>query len=196
MSKKNESDKGPMKFVVGLIVGLVMTSSYVKWGWKKPALLEMPEQVTASVLAATASEDLYDLEKPLDVRLRALEVIAQQRPDEILKVDAEELNHALLEAFYRRRARREALRLSMQWTAFDVALEKPALRQMFEQKYRVQDTELLKRAMLYNALRDEPFLKTWLENQYPTLDASTLLSTLHEVRRAPEFVAGATNTPR
>ena len=189
-NEKNDGDGGLTKFVVGLIVGVLMTSGYVKWGWKKPAILEVPEQVTSSVLAATATNDLYDLSQPLEVRLRALEVVAQQRPDEVLIVDAEELDYALLEAFYRRKARREATALSLQWSAYDVAIDKPALRDVFERKYGQLDNESLKQAMLFEAFEKEPFLKPRIDQKYKQVDRTTLLPILKEVRRHPKLVAG------
>lgn len=188
---KNESNDGLSKFVIGLLTGILMTSGYVKWGWEKPAVLELPDTVTSSVLAATASEDLYDLSNPLDVRLRALEVIAQQRPDEVLQIDATELNYALLEAFYRRRARREATQLSLQWPAFDIALEKPALRKVLEQKYGTSEDNALKQAMLFAAFEKEPFLKPWIAQHYETVTHATLLQILKEIRRHPQSTASA-----
>lgn len=181
--KAQASDGSPLKFIGGLIVGIALTSGYVKWGWSKPAILEVPEKVTASVLAATATEDLYNLDQPLEVRRRALEVVAQQRPDEILKVDAEELDHALLNAFYRRRARRQARQLSMQWTAYDAALSKPSLRTVLEREYGTSDDTTLKQAMLFKAFREEPFLSAWIRSEHGAVSPATLLPVLHEVRQ-------------
>lgn len=190
MTKSPDRDVSPLKFVAGVVCGVLLASGYVKWGWQKPAVLEMPEMLTASVIAATVSEDLYDLSKPLDVRLRALEVIAQQRPDEIVKLDQEELDYAILNSFYRRRARREAQRLSMQWTAFDQALAQPNLRKRLVEKYGVASDEKLKQSMLMNAFRDEPFLSTWIQQEHGEIAAPELLRILHDVRKGPASVAG------
>lgn len=190
MSKSSESDFSLLKFVAGVACGVALASGYVKWGWQKPAVLEMPEMMTASVIAATVSGDMYDLDQPLEVRERALEVIAQQRPDEIARLDREELNHAVLNAFYRRRARREARALSMQWTAYDEALKQPSLRRILVDRYGVDSDEELKQSMLAKAFRDEPFLSAWIAREYGPIPKETLLSTLHEVRRGPMPVAG------
>lgn len=179
----------PLQFIGGLLVGLAVAGGYVKWGWKKPAVLEVPKLVSSGVIAAAVSEDLYDLSQPIAVRRRALEVIAEQRPDEIMRVDESELNGALLNAFYVRRARREAQQLSTQWSGFDRALEQPALRELLEKKYGVVSDVGLKEAMLWNALEDYEFLAQWLERHYAGLAPDELLSTLYLVRRGPKHVA-------
>ena len=122
------------RFLAGLLVGVATTGGFVKWGREKPTIMETPELLAASVIAATASTDLYDLSQPLDVRLRALLVIAGQRPDEIVTLDREELGHAPLDASYRRNARTNARRLRLQWTVFDAGLKQPNLRGVLERQ--------------------------------------------------------------
>lgn len=190
-SNDSSSDSSVGKFIAGLAVGVLLSSSYVKWGWQKPALLEMPDKVKSSVIAGAVSTDLYDLTQPLDVRLRALEVVAQQRPDEILCVDAEELDFALLNAFYRRRARREARQLTMQWSAYETALEQPALREVLERRYRTTDSIALKQAMLMKAYRDQPFLSSWMTDRYKNISAHSLYNHLREVARHEPALARA-----
>ena len=180
------------RFLVGLLVGVATTGGFVKWGWEKPAIMETPELFAASVMAATASTDLYDLSQPLDVRLRALQVVAGQRPDEIVKLDRDELGYALLDAFYRRKARANARRLRLQWTAFDVGLKQPNLRDGLERQYGVSDDLALKRAMLWRAFTEDDFLSRYVASQHGSVTPETLLPVLEEASRRPQ-VAAASN---
>lgn len=101
-----------------------------------------------------------------------------------MRVDAE-FGHPFLAALYRKRAIREARRLRGQWSAFDTALDKPALRERLEKKYGTTDATALKQAMLAEALQREPFLKSWLVKQGHAIEHADLLATLREASAMP-----------
>jgi len=161
------------RFLVGLALGIALAFGYVRWNISAPGILELPEKLRGNIVATAVEGDLYDLDKPLATRQRALEVLFQNRAQFAAQVDAE-FSHPFLNALYQRRVIREARLLTLQWDAFDTALSKPALRAMLEDKHGVTDTIALKQAMLHEAFREKTFLTQWLAMRETSVTPQTL----------------------
>lgn len=156
------------KFLGGLAVGVALTYAYTRYRWEMPAVVQLPATVTSSVISATADSDLHNWDLPFEVRQRAAAVILGQNPDRFIALD-NATDHVLMHEMQRQRAVRRAMITKQKWSAYDMALDKPALRQRLEQKYRTSDDELLKRRMLANDIDDEPILLGYLREHFPDL---------------------------
>ncbi len=167
-----------LKFFLGLIFGLLMSVSYVRWGIEKPKILDLVDQLKGNIVAAATDSELYDVNAPGDVKARALEAYFRNSPYRATVVDAE-FGHPFLTALYRRRVIREARQLRLQWSAFDKALVQKNLRKVLENKYQTTDARLLKQAMLMRALREQkPFLFNWINRFDGGTTRETLLKRL------------------
>jgi len=172
------------KFLIGLIAGVAIAFGYVRWN-VSPGIMELPEKLRGNIVSTAIEGDLYDLDKPLDARRRALEVFFQNRAQFAAGVDAE-FAHPFLNALYRKRVIREARQLHAQWNAFDMALDIPALRAPMEKKYGVGDDLGLKRAMLFNAYQEKTFLMQWMDEHEQKPTPETLLPLLRKLSAYPQ----------
>jgi hypothetical protein len=165
------------KYLIGLAVGVALAIVFVRFDLAPPAIFGLPEKLQKNIVSTAVEGDLYDLDADAGVRTRALEVYFKNRAGDAASLDAE-AGHPFLSALHRARAAREALQVSQQWTAFDTVLDKPALRATLETKHGLTETEALKRAMLFEALDEKPFLKRWLAAQGDAPTAETLRAAL------------------
>jgi hypothetical protein len=177
-----------LKFLLGTATGAVLAFAFVRYDFELPAILDLPEKVKKNVVSTVVEGDLYDLARDEATRGRALEIYFKNRAGDAVKVDAA-AGHPFLGALYRARAIREARTLAGQWTAYDAALAKPALRATLEKKYGVSDRDELKRAMLWRALDRKPFLKAWLDRHHTSVTAENLLDLLSETGRLSDPAA-------
>lgn len=150
------------RFVLGVVFGALAAIGYVRFDVVLPAWLQLPDLLRGNLVSTATESELYDLERDLTARSRALEVYFANRAREAARVDLE-AGSPFLQALYRRRAAREARQLKGEWNAFDEVLAKPALRTAMERKLGTSDAEALKLQMLADALDRKPFLKRWLE---------------------------------
>jgi hypothetical protein len=171
------------KFFMGTALGALLAFVFVRFNWEPPAVLDLPAKLQKNVVATVVEVDLYDLTRDAETRTRALEVYFKTRAGEAAKRDTA-AGHPFLNALYRARAAREADILASQWTAYDKALAKPALRTVLERRHGASESDALKRAMLFAALAREPFLKAWLEQNKGPVTADNLREMLDEVRRS------------
>jgi hypothetical protein len=174
-----------LKFFTGTAIGVLLAFVFVHYNWQPPAVLDLPEKLKKNVVSTAVEGDLYDLGADLETRERALEVFFKNRAGDAVKTDAA-AGHPFLAALYRQRANREARQLSMQWSAYDAALAKPALRGTLERKYGFNETDALKRAMLMDALNRKPFLKSWLEEHASPVSSENLRALLIETGKQAE----------
>jgi hypothetical protein len=65
-------EDGVGKFLIGLIAGIAMAFGYVRWN-VSPGIMELPEKLRGNIVSTAIEGDLYDLDKPLDARRRALQ---------------------------------------------------------------------------------------------------------------------------
>lgn len=158
-----------LKFVSGLLLGVVLAIGYVRFNVQLPPILELPEELRGGVVSAATEVDLYDLKGDEQRRMRALEVFFANRPEAAAKADAE-AGYPFLKSLHTARALREARELRAQWYGFDKVLEQPALKTALEQKYATSNTDQLKRQMLHEELMTRPFLVQWLEERGGPLD--------------------------
>lgn len=175
------------KFVIGILVGAALAFGYVRWGVDALGILALPDKLRGNLVSSATEVDLYSLDRSLETRRRALEVLFANRPEFAASVDAE-FGHPFLEALYKARAIREARILRQQWDAFDAVLAKPALRDTLEKKYGVHETLSLKHRMLLSRLGDYPFLKQWIESRHQAPDENTLLATLNDIAALPHAI--------
>lgn len=167
-----------LKFILGVVFGAGLAVGYVRYNIELPEYLQLPDKLRGGLVSTATEGVLYDLDRDIAERRRALEVMFANRPDHAVKVDAE-FEHPFLEALYRRRAVREARRLRGQWSAYDVGLDKPALREVLERAHGSSDTLVIKQRMLVKALNESyPFLKQWLEKKGEPIGETELLDTL------------------
>jgi hypothetical protein len=179
-----------LKFVMGVVLGVMLAFGYVRWNIDLPAFLTLPDKVRGNIVSTATEAELYDVDGDPGARRRALEVLFANRADFAAKVDSD-AGHPFLAALLRERASREARQLAAQWTAFDAALAKPALREAEVRRHGTVEPEALKRAMLYAALDRQAFLKAWLaRNAGPVTPEN-----LREVLRRVGAGLGAAATP-
>lgn len=191
MTKKNATSSsasgessGFLKFIAGLALGAAMAFGYVRWDFALPKYFDLPSRLRGNLVSSAAEFDLYDLERPIALRRRALEIFFANRAKDAVAIDAE-FNHPFLKALYRKRIIREARQLRLQWTAYDKALAKPALRQALAKQYGSNDRLALKQAMLMAGLSRKPFLAQWIKLHGEAATAKSLLGTLKRLGRLP-----------
>lgn len=175
---------GFLKFLGGIALGAALAFGYVRWNLSLPKWLELPELLKGNLISTATEADLYDLDKPLNVRQRALEVLFQNRAAFAAEVDAQ-MGHPFLNALYRKRIIREARQLKMQWSAFDKALAKPALRAALERQHGTKDSLALKRRMLMRGLKEKPFLAKSIALKTGPATPETLRDTLTRLSKMP-----------
>ena len=153
-----------LKFVSGLLLGVVLAIGYVRFNVQLPPILQLPDDLRGGVVSAATEGDLYELNGDEQRRLRALEVYFANRPEAAAEADAE-AGYPFLKSLHAARALREARELRAQWHGFDTVLEQPGLKAALERKYATSDTDQLKRWMLHEELMTRPFLIQWLEER-------------------------------
>ena len=161
-----EKERSPIwKFLGGLALGVGLTYAYVRFGYSLPSVLKLGEKVKSNAIVTTADVDLYDHKAPLEVRQRALAVVVGQQPELFIEID-NATNHVFLEDVLRRKAVRRAKLAKGSFDAYDVALDKPALRRFLEKKHGAKDTDTLKRRMLIAAIQDDEYLHRYLRARF------------------------------
>lgn len=170
------------KFILGIIIGAALAFGYVRFNVQLPSVLQLPDMLRGNLISTATEADLYNLNAAPETHKRALEIFFANRSKDAAKLDAD-TGHPFLKALYKKRATREARQLSMQWTAYDQALSKPALRESLERKHATSDTAELKRHMLFDALSRKPFLKEWLEKNAEQPTRENLQDLLKKTRR-------------
>lgn len=181
-SKASAEEGSILKYIAGAVLGILITVGYTRLGFMTPAILEIPGKLKGNVISSAAEYDLYDLTQPIEVRERALEVFFGNRPKFAVEVDAE-FDHSFLKLLYRKRVIREARQLRMQWSAYDTALEKPSLREVYQRKYGTNETIALKQSMLMDAYLEKEFLVEWVKRNREPVNNENLLQTLEELGR-------------
>ena len=167
---QQESDSPVLRFLGGVVLGVIMTFAYVRYAWAMPDVAKIPGKITEAAIVSTAEIDLFNPNSSDDVRRRALSVVMSQTPDRFVEIDRQ-LGDPLLEEVLRREAVRKSRRLKHRMSAFDMALDKPALRMAMERKHgRVEDDEELKRRMLLSAIDDDDFVSWYLRTRFPNLN--------------------------
>jgi len=179
-----------LKFFTGTAIGVLLAFVFVHYNWQPPAVLDLPEKLKKNVVSTAVEGDLYDLAADIETRERALEVYFKNRAGDAVKADAA-AGHPFLDALYRARARREAGQVAGQWSAYDAALAKPALRGTLERKYGFNETDALKRAMLIDALNRKPFLKAWLEARATSVSSENVREVLRLTAKQSDATAEA-----
>lgn len=187
------------KIVCGALMGVALTWAYVRFGFELPGVARIGAKVTSEAVIATAEVDLYDVHAPLQTRQRALAVVMGQKPELFIEVDGA-LGNQFFEEVIRRKAVRQAKLLKGRLRAYDMALDKPALRAMYEKRFHVKDTEILKRRMLLADVRDEEILHRYLKRHFSqaTLDELTgvVLNVYQNELRAPGTIRAARSAPQ
>lgn len=169
-----------LKFFFGVVFGAVLAFGYVRWDVSLPDVIELPDELRGNLISTVVEVDLYALDDELAKRQRALEIFLTNRPSFAVEVDAE-FGHPFLEALYRKRAIREARQLRLEWSAYDKALSKRALRAQLEEKHGTQDLLVLKKEMLFAAFERKPFLKSWMDRKQLNISKYDLLDSIKEV---------------
>lgn len=168
------------RFLAGTVFGLVLSVSYVWYDVALPEWVELPDMFQRSLKAAATDDTLFDVNAPSDMRQRALEVYFATQAKRAAAVDAS-LGHPLLTALVVKRVRDRARVLNAQWSGYDKALAKPALRKVLVAKYGVADDDRLKRHMLLAALRERTFLINWIKRHRSAPDVKTVREIVREV---------------
>ncbi len=193
MSDKTSDSGTFLKFLGGLGLGIVMTYAYTRYQWEMPAVVRLPAMVTSATISATADSDLYNWDLPFEVRQRAAAVIIGQNPDRFIELD-NATDHVLLNEMVRQRALRRAMIQKTAWSAFDVALGKPALRKSLQRKYGGADDEQLKRNMLAARIAEDEILDGFLRHHFPDLSRNDRVDLIlnvghNRLRPSPEQIA-------
>lgn len=172
-------------FLLGLVSGLVLATTYVRLDLALPDWLDLPARLKGNLISSAIEDRLYDLDAPDAEKKRALEVYFAKRAKDAAAHDAA-AGHPFLAALHAERARREARELIGVWQAAAITLDKPALRVALERKHATSDAEALKRAMLSEQLTKRPFLAQWLEATGRGGSGGDLLARLRLVAREPD----------
>ncbi len=162
-----------LKFVGGLVLGITASFSYVKWGYSPPTAFELADRLKGDVISTVTEEVLYNLDRPIEERARALEVFFQNRAKFAVQID-QQFKYSFMQNLYRQRVVREARQLRFAWGAYDVLLNKPALRQAQENKYGTTDTMALKQSLLLEALARKTFISQWIGKNEPPATRQTV----------------------
>jgi len=169
MSQGADDSPSITRFMVGVLFGVFMTFAYTRYAWKMPEVVQLPAKITEAAISTTAAVDLFSPTAADDVRQRAFTVMMSQQADDFAAID-KELGSPLMEEVLRREAVRESKLLKHQMSAYQVALDQPALRKTLERKHgRTGDDEELKRRMLLSAIREEGFTNWYLQKRFPNL---------------------------
>jgi hypothetical protein len=169
MSQGADDSPSITRFMVGVVFGVFMTFAYTRYAWKMPEVVQLPAKITEAAISTTAAMDLFSPTAADEVRHRAFSVLMSQQADDFAEID-KELGSPLMQEVLRREAFRESKLLKHQMSAYQAALEQPALRQALERKHgRTDDDEELKRRMLLSAVREEEFTNWYLETHFPNL---------------------------
>ncbi|MCA9248226.1 MAG: hypothetical protein KDA42_13955 [Planctomycetales bacterium] len=162
------------KYVTSVACGALLCYAYVRFGFELPGILGIPQRISSEALVTTAEMSLYDCDASDTERLRALSMVLANRPELMLEVN-QQLDGAILETVLRRKAVREAKLLKQRVAAYDMALQKPALRSLNERKHKIRDLAKLKRAMLADDLHENEFLIGYLRRRFPDASSDELL---------------------
>ena len=166
---QQESDSSFLRFLGGVLLGVIMTFVYVRYSWAMPDVVKIPGKITEAAIVTTAAMDLFSPQASDEVRQRAFSVVMSQQAVEFVAIDAE-LGSPLLEEILRREAVRETKLLKHQISAYDAVMDKPALRKAMERKHgATDDDEELKRRMLLSAIDDEEFASWYIRTHFPHL---------------------------
>ena len=162
-----QSESDPFwKFLTGLVVGVSMTWCYVRFGFQLPGIVELPAKVTSAAISVTADADLENWNLPLHSRQRAAAVILGQNPDQLIALD-ESLEHAILSEMLRLKAVRRAKIAKATFSAYDTALQQPAIREQYERHYGTTDAGVIKQKWLQRDISDDEFLHGYLAANWP-----------------------------
>lgn len=189
MPEFQNSRGGLLKYCGGMLIGVALTYAYVRFGYTLPGIVQVGSKVAGEFMISTAEMDLYNPQSPLEQRERALAVVVGQNPDLLIEADRA-IGHQLLEEILRRKAERIAKLLKQRLSAFDVALDQPEIRKLYEKKFRIRDRELLKRRMLLKNLQDEYFLHGYLRRKFPAVEEDELLNLVLDVYQTELRVGG------
>ena len=154
------------KYVGAVVFGIAITYAYVHFGYEPPPALQIAGKAKSEAIVATAEFDLYSPVADDNMRQRAMAVVLGQQPELLIELN-QELDNQILFELLRRKALRKAKQLKQEMSAYDKALDQPALRARLEAKYNVADTHRLKHSMMLAAIKDTPFLYWYLKNQFP-----------------------------
>ena len=88
------------KFLVGLVVGVVATFVYIRFGVELPGAAGVGQRITTEAIVKTAEFEFHNTANDPIVRRRALAVILANRPDEFLQIDAE-IGNQFFDAYLR-----------------------------------------------------------------------------------------------
>ena len=162
-----QSESDPFwKFLTGLLVGVGMTWGYVRFGFQLPGVVGLPGKVTSAAISVTADADLENWDLPLRSRQRAAAVILGQNPDQLIALD-ESLDHAILSEMLRLKATRRAKIAKATYSAYDTALQQPAIREQYERRYGTTDAEVIKQKWLQRDVSEDEFLHGYLATNWP-----------------------------
>lgn len=150
------------KLIVGVLIGMGLSYAYVRFGYKPPAVVQIAENVTDSAIASTATMTLYSPSVTDAERRRALALYLSKEPETLIDIDRA-MNGAVMQEVLRRKALRQAKVMKHQMSAYDVALQKPAIRRSLERKHGATDLHELKHRMLAAAIKREEFLYWYLK---------------------------------
>jgi hypothetical protein len=171
-----------LKFLVGVLIGVVLSVGFVRYGWAPPGLFSAPKTLQNNLVATAIEEELYDLDVGASAT-RALEVYFANRAGDAVALDAEN-GHPFLRALHQRRAQREARQLLATYAAYDKVLAQPALRAALVRKHGIGPDAALKRAMLGEDAARYPYLSRWLVRENGEVSPDELIEHLRATARA------------
>lgn len=181
MSHGADDSPSITRFMIGVLFGVFMTFAYTRYAWKMPEVVQLPAKITEAAISTTAAMDLFSPTAPDDVRHRAFSVVMSQQADDFAEID-KELGSPLMKEVLRREAVRESKLLKHQMSAYQVALDQPALRKALERKHgQTDDDEELKRRMLLSAVREEEFTNWYLQTHFPDLTPNEIVGLILNV---------------
>lgn len=162
----HRDDSSSWGFFAGLATGVALSWMYVRYGYEPNNVVTLPAKVTSAAISITAESDLYNWDVTPEVRQRAAAVVLGQNPGTFIELD-NATGNVLTKEMLRQKAERLAKLAKAKFDAYDMALDKPALRKALQRKHGAGDNETIKRRMLIDDIEGETFLHGYLTRRFP-----------------------------
>jgi len=182
------------KVLGGMVAGVLLTYAYVRFGYSLPWIVQAGGKMTSEAMVATAEIDLYDPVASDDVRHRALAIVVGLKPELFIDVD-DAIGNQFFEEVLRRKAVRKAKLMKHRPRAYRMALDKPALRRVYEKRFGVSDDESLERSMFEADIRDDEYLYGYLRRRFPEASLDDMAELILDVYQSG-LKTGETATAR
>ena len=168
MAEKTSDGAG--KFIMGICCGAFFTWIGLHTGYKRPAILELPEKIAALPQLVIADTVLEDPASTRDQQQRAIAVLLKHDDELFAKVDAA-LDYQFTDAMIDEKVQRRAvLARASSGHGVDTLFSSDryqALREVMERRYGSNDPAVIRRRMVAEKIQDDGLLRKTLQRRFP-----------------------------